>query len=333
MKSFAAAALRRAASNGATGDSSAAAIDVDIDTDSDDEDYIQDTSDDVSDDEEEDTRRAVAEEDQEREENQEKEDTQEEEKEPEEEEEQEAEEEQEDDNADDDGFNSSNTNVYLGQAGIGCPGSLAYRGTVQRLTKKEGFYWSDKFFKHLLKKHRPNSFRILDAGNSRWRKASSNEIRSAAKNTLGTYRAKHRAGTRAARGGGSNKRKKCPKAASRQCSDDEDKVTDDDAKFDYDVYESDQDKKPSATKQKAADVQKDKKRSRVAKKARTSSTHNKKKPAHKPPTADALFDTLLSQLLARITAFNSEDVNACEKGVHIKEMITLIENGRAKLDL
>jgi hypothetical protein len=47
-----------------------------------------------------------------------------------------------------------------------------------------------------------------------------------------------------------------------------------------------------------------------------------------------LLDTFLSKLLARkITAVNSEDDNICEKGVDIKKMITLIENGRAELEL
>jgi hypothetical protein len=47
-----------------------------------------------------------------------------------------------------------------------------------------------------------------------------------------------------------------------------------------------------------------------------------------------LLDTFLSKLLARkVTAVNSEDDDVCEKGVDIKKMITLIENGRAELNL
>jgi hypothetical protein len=430
MESFmaaAAAALRRAVSNGATGDSSAAAID----TDSDDEDFIHDTtsSDDVSDatsdDEEEDTTwRSVVDEDQEKEEEEEQEEEEEEE---EKEKEQEEEEEEEEDGNADDGFNSSKTNVFLGVAGVGRPGSAAYRKTVQRLAKTYGPYWNDKLFNRLLEQHKPKAFRIKDQGNGRWRKASVDEIKKSAKLNLKYYREKHHAATGGTRGGGGKKRKSYPKAA---CSYDEDKLTDDDAELDFDVYESDQDKKPSATKQKAAKVQKVKKRSpqtptdddvcfesplwegtvkyrkvieslattsssaiwsdalntilkqrirgrfliyakgwrlaneeeihekaapcykryrakldgpseQVAKKARTSSTHDKKKPAGKTPVDDdgdddvgIFLDTFLSQLLAReITAFNSEDVNVCEKGADIKKMITLIKNGRAKLKL
>jgi hypothetical protein len=313
MQSFAAAAYRSVVPNDATAGWSDAAIDTAIaetdhlekneeqqqeeigavgDDDSkntSDEEYIHDSSDDVSDDtsddvsddtsddtsdeEEEDTRRAV---DDDREE-----------------EEAEADE-QEDDNADEDGIDSSDTNVYLGIAGICRSGSREYQKTVQRLAKKHGFDWSDKLFNRLQKKHASNTFRIVDARKGGWRKASANETKSAAKSTLSSYRAKHRvkhrAWERGYRAGCAKERKSHPKPASRQRSDvDGDEVTDNAAEWDYDNYVSDQDKKPSVTKQKAAKLQ--------AKKARVSST--------RPLLTDPLGNVRRPKRQSRLTEMSS----------------------------
>jgi hypothetical protein len=154
---------------------------------------------------------------------------------------------------------------------------------------------------------------------------------------------------------------------SRQLLDDDD---DDEVKyngdtFDYDKYESDQDKKPAATKRKAAKFQ------------AQNTTHDKKRPPHKqglgsknkkradrkdsnpkaatrqrrtaPEEAAAvaapvdddggddlgtILDTLLSKLVDRKeAAFKSMDDDVCAKGLEIKKLMTLIENGRAKIKL
>jgi FMN phosphatase YigB (HAD superfamily) len=173
MKSVAAAVYRSAVSN-----------DQEENTEQEedhDEEYVLNSSDDVgdisSDEEEEKSKRDVDEEEEEEEEG---------------EEEEEVDEQKDDDDDDDDAeINSSETNVYLGHARHCYPGSQKYRKTLQRLAKKHGFDWSDRILSSLLKKHTPNAFKILDASSSRWRKASTNEIRSAAKSTISTYRAKH----------------------------------------------------------------------------------------------------------------------------------------------
>jgi hypothetical protein len=200
MKSSPSATYRSVAPNDTTADSRAAVIDTDTAGTDDqeeneereedrvgddhskntsDEEYIDvyasdDDSDDSGDEEDEDKRRAV-DEDQE-------------------EEEEEDEQEQEGGNADEDRIDSSDTGVYLGHAGIGYPGSREYRNTVQRLANKHGFHWSDNFFNRLKEKHTPNAFWIVDPVNSRWRKASANELQFSVKQTLSKYRAKDRAG-------------------------------------------------------------------------------------------------------------------------------------------
>jgi hypothetical protein len=234
---------------------------------------------------------------------------------------------QKDGKADEDRLNSTDTNVYLGNKGVRSSGSQDYRNTIQRLAKTHSFFLSDHFFDRLLEKHKANAFRIFNPRNCRWRKASLSEIRNAVICTLKGVRERDKAEAGASRGGGGKKRKSFPKVASRPRRDDydDDEVTDNGAEWDYDDYESDQDKKPAATERKAAKFQVQKK------------THAKKRPPSKTRGLDSKLklDKLTEKYIAELKklkeeASKSNDPEVYGEGKEILNRIVQMEEGQTK---
>jgi hypothetical protein len=178
----------------------------------------------------------------------------------------------------------------------------------------------------LLETHPQNAFTIVDPCNSRWRKASLSEIKSAAMRALKEVRRRDQTeeGDFSRRNG--EQRKSFPKVASRSRRDDydDDKVTDNGAKWDFDDYKCDQDRKPAATERTAAKFQVQKK------------THAKKRPPGKTRGLGSLkLDKLTEKYVAELKTLKDEvsksnDPEVYGEGKEILNRIVQMEEGLMK---